>query len=574
MKQTLSMAWYVNATRRPALMKRFSLLVLHSCTKLPLWKGPSTLMTDTGAKIVFMIPELGKMEIDDFKDVEDAHITPEHKQAIISGYYVTIIKDQYFALDVVNGKLRFICLTNNTQQAPFKNTSYLVVYPGDIENNPGNKFVTSYGRYLVNYYLIARPFITNGVILPGMEFINATWNTGKLEAVIARYLTEKKLDVSQANRYIDNAYFLSSIGEIAGATLSRKAITPNEAIIKRRDELYKQYEGQLSDPRISTIIENELIAMDKDYLKGDPSMAFFGDTAKKFNIHRKRQYLALGMLEEFSKTKGKYTFVKESLVEGFSKESFSDICNEIRRGSFDRGVETQVAGLDTKWMVAVFQNCRIVGDDCGTKDTLTVTPSTYTIGSYIGAYVKTGERTLVKMMNFPVEEHARLSEQDVLYTTRISKDRINFALDDIVSTPWEKTYKIIQAQEFTNVEDHPFIGELTAEQKRQLAGQPFTLFKLARTRVVQGYTPITYDNQKQFVDKTIQIRSMQYCKQPEGFCPVCSYKSFEDLGFKNSGTQPIDIGAVFLALSMSSMHGTKVDSFRLETLDDLGKYFL
>lgn len=573
MKQTLVMAWYMNKTRRPALLKRASLLILHSNVMQPIVKTRSV-HTDCQSEIYFPMPAFSAIPLGEYRDVDASTLTDKMRQAILTGYHITVLNDQYLALDLVDDKLRFIAITNNTVKPPFGWQEYVVVYPGDIENNPGQKFVTTYGRYLINYYLIASVFIVKGQILEGLEFLNATWDTEKFESTLSRYLLERKLSVPQAHKYINHAYFLSSIGEIAGATLTRKAVTPNPDIVKRRDELYAKYAGQLDDPRISTIIENELIAMDKDYLKNDPSMAFFGDTGKKFNIHRKRQYIALGMLEEFSKTKGQYNFVKDSLAEGFDKNAFADICNEIRRGSFDRGVETQVAGLDTKWMVAVFQNCQITGDDCHTTRTLEVTPTKLTIDSYIGAYVKTGERIPVKNMSFPIEEQARLSEQRVLYTTRISKDRTAFELDDVVLTPWGKHYQIVQAFPFTEVTDHPFYNQLSTEQRQQLSGQPFTLFKLTITRVVAGYTPITYENKTKFIDKTIKIRSMQFCEQPNGFCPVCGYKSLEDLDFKNPGTQTIDIGAVFLALVMKSMHGTKVDSFRLETPTDLGKYFL
>lgn len=576
MKQTAKMAWYMAASRRRSLLKRASLLLLHACPKMPIIKLLSTLHYDITGKVIFPRPNAKRLAIGEIADFpEITQLSEEHITKIQTEYIITVLNDQYIALDWVDSHLRLIGLSVDLTVPPFYRYDFLIVYDGDIENFPGQKFSTTYGRYVANYYQIAANLIHDPKnVDPLLKFRNETWNIDKFEGGLTELLMDHKLDVEPVNKYVDFAYFLSSIGEICGATLTKKAVIPDPAIAKRRDELYKKYEGQLSDPRISTIIENELIAMDKDALKGDPSMAFLGDSGKKFNVHRKRQYIAVGLLEEFSKSKGKYEFIKESLSDGWNKNSFKAICDEIRRGSFDRGVETQVAGLDTKWMVAVFQNCKITGHDCESKQTLSVTPTAMTINSYIGAYMKSDQKLPVKMISFPKEEWERIQNQKIIYTTRISDDKDKYKIGDLVLAPWGKHYNVIDRSVFDDVAQHPFKKDLTPTQIDLLTGKQFAVLKLVLTDVIPGYQPITRENCKSLVGQTIQIRSMQYCKQPYGFCEVCAGKSFMDLDFTNIGTIPIDIGAVFLALSMKSMHGTKIDSFRIETPEALDRYFI
>ena len=65
-------------------------------------------------------------------------------------------------------------------------------------------------------------------------------------------------------------FFLSSVfGSIAVPVFTEKALVPNQKILDRREELYKKYHDKLDDPTVMSMIEQELITMDKEYLKDD-----------------------------------------------------------------------------------------------------------------------------------------------------------------------------------------------------------------------------------------------------------------------------------------------------------------
>ena len=75
-----------------------------------------------------------------------------------------------------------------------------------------------------------------------------------------------------------------------------EVVVTDPAIKKRKAELIKQYEGQLNDPVIIAKIEDELIAMDKAYMKGDNSLRFYEAQfdSKTFDIWRKKLYITVG----------------------------------------------------------------------------------------------------------------------------------------------------------------------------------------------------------------------------------------------------------------------------------------
>ena len=94
-----------------------------------------------------------------------------------------------------------------------------------------------------------------------------------------------------------------------------------------------------------------------------------------------------GLTEDFTKEKGKYEFIKESLSEGWNTDSFVAICNEIRRGSYSRGIETANGGAQSKMLMRIVQNLKITGDDCGTTRYLEIPLSESIISRYHGRYV-------------------------------------------------------------------------------------------------------------------------------------------------------------------------------------------
>lgn len=299
-------------------------------------------------------------------------------------------KEYVFGVDYTDkDEPKYIVLSKYGEPA-FGIYERLTLYKDDIENYTSiEPIVTTYGRYLANYFSLANPF---GSVIP---YINEEISIPKMEDIIAEKIRNKELTTEQGGKYLDNTFFIGSFGEMAIPGLTRKALTTSPEVKKRKKELLEKYKNQLDDPIILAQIEDELIKLDKEWLKGDPSMGFYGDTGKKFNVHRKKQYIIGGLVEDFTKEKGKYEFIENSLSDGWSIDSFVTICNEIRKGSYSRGLETAFGGALSKNVLRLMQNLTLTAEDCGTKEYLDITLTKELSTKFIGRYILDNGKLIV-----------------------------------------------------------------------------------------------------------------------------------------------------------------------------------
>ena len=245
---------------------------------------------------------------------------------------------------------------------------------------------TTVGRFLLNVLLIEIPF--NGYF----EYVNKPgFDIKGLEKKIATALIENKVEVEGYKKYVDNLYFIGHFCELCVPTVSRAAMVTDPRMKDIKKEILEKYKGRFDDPKVISEIENILINADKEYLKNDTSMRFYGALGgKAFDVARKKLYLTIGGIETFSKDTGKYVFVEQSLSDGWNADSIATIANEIRKGSYNRGHETQLGGALTKYIMRVFQDLCIIEDDCGARDGLEVDFKQYPIEDFKGRYIRDG----------------------------------------------------------------------------------------------------------------------------------------------------------------------------------------
>lgn len=213
----------------------------------------------------------------------------------------------------------------------------------------------------MNYFLLVYPF--NDLV----PYWDAIWSSGKLEGIISDLIIQKKVTVDQVNTFVENMYFIGHSPEFVSPNLSEKSLSTSPDINKKKDELWEKYGPAIEagDAVAMANFEQELIQFDKDYLGDDEAMRYLLK-GKFFNVVRKKLFLTHGMVESFG-TKGQYSFIKNSLEQGWTEDSFPVIANEIRAGSYSRARETAKGGEDSKFILRVFQNTRIVEQDCNTK---------------------------------------------------------------------------------------------------------------------------------------------------------------------------------------------------------------
>lgn len=260
----------------------------------------------------------------------------------------------------------------------------LKVEPADIINLAA-PVDSTYGDLLFNYIALVHPF---GKRIP---YQVGPIKIRKIEAMIAERLVDNPMGDSVALATTDSAIqtgdsavapedaipvsmymeFGKCMGAIAGYTqlfvpsITPKALQTDPRVMVRRAELLEQYKDRLWDPVIQAKIQDELIAMDINWIKGDPSEGFFIGK-KSFGTARKRMFLIHGPEAGFNEG-GNATLVVNSLNEGWDTTKLPDMFNSTRAGSFYRGALTALGGEAVKFFMLVFQNTNISEDDCGAK---------------------------------------------------------------------------------------------------------------------------------------------------------------------------------------------------------------
>lgn len=228
--------------------------------------------------------------------------------------------------------------------------------------------ITTYGNLLFNATVFSAVGNRLGVF-------NDYVDIGKIESKLPEILVddpapgetvpEGKLSISDHIRFCDAVGYLQEFTQLFTHALTEKAITPPTGLEQKKAEILEKYKDSLNDPLTQTKIYSELVAFDAEYLRGDPSELFL-ISAKSRNTVRRKLFLIQGAEAGLSNSQ-ELPLITNSLVEGWQKESIPQIIDVLRAGSFDRGSETELGGVEAKWLMRSTSNVRVVEQDCGTK---------------------------------------------------------------------------------------------------------------------------------------------------------------------------------------------------------------
>ncbi len=253
----------------------------------------------------------------------------------------------------VPGETKALCTPQDT----------FILNPGDIVNYKGSSSVgTTIGRFVANYIFLVYPFADT------IEYLNEEFTASKLEKRISIPLLEGKISVASVkDRYVNSLSLLGQSTEIICPGISEKTIVIPKEITDLRERLVEENREALEsgDASVMSDIEHQLIKAYKEHLKGDPSLHFLLKS-KYFNVTLKKLFLTQGMTEVFG-SPGKFEFIDNPMGNGWKQKDLPTIFNEVRAGSYARGIETQDGGVIAKLILRVLQDTRITIDDCKTR---------------------------------------------------------------------------------------------------------------------------------------------------------------------------------------------------------------
>jgi len=78
---------------------------------------------------------------------------------------------------------------------------------------------------------------------------------------------------------------------------------------------------------------------------------------------------------------------------------------------------------------------------------------------------------------------------------------------------------------------------------------------------------ITEKNMNSYIGKKVLLRSPMSCKSKNGLCYKCSGLNFKKLNIANPGVRAIEISSKFMYASMLSMHGTSIQTNKINPKD-------
>jgi hypothetical protein len=231
---------------------------------------------------------------------------------------------------------------------------------------------STYGNLLANYVVLIYSF---GDKIP---YIRGEFNIKGIEKEIERRLTtnpefqgkketipDNPIYVSEYLNYIDAILSLEGFSQLCVPSATRKTMTRDPRIPEIRAALLEKYKDSLDDPATIAKIDEELVKVDKEWMKGDLGEGFY-HKAKSFEVVRKKAHLMHGAESGFQDGQ-KVDLVKNSLSEGWDIEKLPSMVNSLREGTYSRGAMTALGGESTKTINRIFQNTAIKESDCGSK---------------------------------------------------------------------------------------------------------------------------------------------------------------------------------------------------------------
>lgn len=270
--------------------------------------------------------------------------------------------------------------------------------PGDFHPMlQGNPVETTFGLFLFNVVLFWDVF---GDRVP---YQNKEFTKKLVTGLIADMMVDDpaegetlppgKASVTECLRLSQHANYLQGIGSYVIKAGSVQALTINPAILKRRDELFKENKDKLHDPVVMNAIIDEVVQLDMaDQMNGD-SRTFYID--KKFiDNARKRMFVAFGV--EFNSETNSYVSLTNSLDEGWDPDHMADYINTSIDGSYSRGKATGEGGAGVKETLRLVGRTTIGENDCGSPvgEVIQFTDKNknYWVGTY---YIKDKKAVLI-----------------------------------------------------------------------------------------------------------------------------------------------------------------------------------
>lgn len=275
-------------------------------------------------------------------------------------------------------------------QPPFSIKDRIQLKAGEVPNLTKN-VDTNFGNLLLNYIVLVYPFGNK------VEFMTGRFKSTDVEKAIIKRRKEdppegqerdpNAIYVDEYLKFTDAAFSVVAFTQMCVPAATEKTMSNAPGIFELRDKLLKENWERRNDPAVIAQIDAQLVAYDREYMKGDRGADFLIKN-KSFDIVRKRQFGMHGA--EAGLNEGvEVELIDRSLSEGWDISKFPAYNNSLRAGSYNRGRETMFGGESVKWLFRASSNVAVTQKDCGSKVGLMYTVDGVNWGWLVGFWVIT-----------------------------------------------------------------------------------------------------------------------------------------------------------------------------------------
>jgi hypothetical protein len=256
---------------------------------------------------------------------------------------------------------------------------------------------TTVGRYIFNLYVLPLKYLKK---FGYQNVVYDTGNIGEMEERLSYMVLQDELETKEFADYLDRAEWITmGTAYFLSPTMDYDINVPLPEVIKRRDELFRQYADEIKkgDPNVADLIEKELLDMARKILKekGSEAYDFFSSGEFNFENNYKKTSVFGGALENpYTK---KLEILRSNYIDGISKDEFHHFANLTIVGGYSRNVETQKGGYETKKINNAVQGVSLdePGSDCGTTQFLKVTMTDKQKKMFLHRYVLDGGKLVL-----------------------------------------------------------------------------------------------------------------------------------------------------------------------------------
>lgn len=297
--------------------------------------------------------------------------------------------------------------TNNVGKRKSKHNTW------DIMTVPANYFFEgqqetrlTIGRFIMNKFVLESSGIIGhtGII----NDVMAQSGISNLDNKVGQLYMEDFINRQNFNSYLDHrdtlGYWLNGM---LAHTISENMLQPLAAVKKKKEELCKKYEKEISEGNIDvmTKISDELVAYAKEILKGDPGMDLYDSGDLDFGNNYKNNAILKGAV--MNKITGEFDFISSSFMDGIEIKDVPSHANSILAGQYPSSIATADSGYKGKKLLALLQMMEVdePDSDCGTKNLMPIKVTSWNKNDLVYTYVDNGSGQLIMLTRDNVDSY-------------------------------------------------------------------------------------------------------------------------------------------------------------------------